>query len=81
MMITRVHKWGNSLGLRIPKTFAVEAHLASGAPVDLTVRDGILLVAPVRPPAYGLADLLSKVTADNVQGSIDTGSACGRESW
>ena len=39
-MRVRVQKWGNSLALRIPKSFASETALASGAEVDLTIEDG-----------------------------------------
>jgi len=36
-MQTKVQKWGNSLGLRIPKSFAVEAQMEAGSTVDLSV--------------------------------------------
>ena len=41
-MRMKVQKWGNSLGLRIPKPFAVEMGLADDAEVDLSVADGAL---------------------------------------
>lgn len=39
-MKTRVLKWGNSLALRIPKSFAIEAGLCEGAPVELALVEG-----------------------------------------
>jgi antitoxin MazE len=45
-MQTKIQKWGNSLGLRIPRSFAAEAQVEEGATVDLSVEDGRLLVRP-----------------------------------
>ena len=39
-MKTRVQKWGNSLALRIPKSFAVEAGLRANAAVELSLVEG-----------------------------------------
>jgi hypothetical protein len=36
-MQTRIQKWGNSLGLRIPRSIAAEAQMREGATVDLSV--------------------------------------------
>ena len=43
-MQTKVQKWGNSLGLRIPKSFAEQAGVEAGSEVDLSVEDGELIV-------------------------------------
>jgi virulence-associated protein VagC len=45
-MKTRIQKWGNSLALRIPKSFAAESHLEQGMLVDVSLHDGKLLVTP-----------------------------------
>ena len=39
-MKTRVQKWGNSLALRIPKSFAAEAGLHADAAVELSLVEG-----------------------------------------
>jgi antitoxin MazE len=43
-MKTRVHKWGNSLALRIPKSFADQAGLRENALVELTLNRSKLIV-------------------------------------
>ena len=43
-MQTKVQKWGNSLGLRIPKSFAEQAGVEAGSEVDLSVEDAFKLV-------------------------------------
>ena len=80
-MRTRVQKWGNSLALRIPKSFAVEIGLSENLAVDLCVADGRLVVQPHCEKPLCLADLLSGVTAENVHGEWETGPAVGREVW
>ncbi len=80
-MRTKIQKWGNSLGLRIPKSFAEEAHIHAGSTVDLSMDDGRLIVRRLRVPPYRLEDLLSKVTKDNLHEEVPTREAVGREAW
>jgi antitoxin MazE len=80
-MKTRVQKWGNSLALRIPKSFAAEAGLQENAPVDLSLVDGKLIVQPVAPQPPTLEELLRGVTDQNLHREWDTGPAAGREVW
>jgi antitoxin MazE len=80
-MRTRVQKWGNSLALRIPKSFAVEVGLEHDAPVDVSLIDGKLIVAPVIEPALTLEHLLAQVTEHNLHHEVDTGPAIGNEAW
>jgi antitoxin MazE len=78
---TRIQKWGNSLAVRIPKSFAAETHLEHGALVDIALVDGKLLVTPLPPPAVTLEELLQGVTPENLHREVDTGPAIGREVW
>lgn len=80
-MQTKIQRWGNSLGLRIPRSFAEEAGVAAGSEVDLSVHDGDLIVKPARRKAYRLKDLLRKVTARNIHAEVDTSGPIGREVW
>jgi antitoxin MazE len=80
-MKTRVQKWGNSLALRIPKSFAQEAGLRPNAAVELSLVDGALVVQPIAPQSLTLDDLLRGVTDDNLPGDWDTGPAVGKEVW
>jgi antitoxin MazE len=80
-MHTKIQKWGNSLGLRIPRSFAAEAQVEDGSIVDLSVERGTLLVRPIRPRKYVLTALLKKVTSQNAHGEVSTGDPGGREAW
>ena len=80
-MRTRVRRWGNSLGLRIPKSFAAEACIEDGSMVDLSLDEGVLLVRVVRDPGLELDQLLEGINEENLHGESDTGPAVGREDW
>jgi antitoxin MazE len=80
-MKTKILKWGNSLGLRIPKAFAVEARMKEGSPVDLTLEDGKLVVRPARDRDLDLQALVNAITPGNLHGEIDTGTPSGKEVW
>ena len=80
-MESRVQKWGNSLALRIPKPLATEVGLADNSAVELSLRDGRLIITPLVKPKASLASLLSQVTEKNKHHEIDTGPAVGGEVW
>jgi antitoxin MazE len=40
---TRIVKWFNSLGLRIPQVFAAEIRVAAGTEVELSLEEGQIL--------------------------------------
>ena len=80
-MKTRVQKWGNSLALRTPKSFAEEAGLHADAAVELSLVNGRLVVQPIRPQPLTLEELLRGITDDNLPGEWETGPAVGKEVW
>lgn len=80
-MITRVRKWGNSLGIRIPRALAAAARVQEGGEVELAVRAGRLTVRRVGPRAerIDLGTLLRGVTRKNLHREVDFGAPMGRE--
>lgn len=80
-MTTKIQQWGNSLALRIPKAFAVEAKLHKGAVVDVSEEDGKIIITPVKKKDITLKNLLSGVTKENIHGEISTGKKVGKEIW
>ncbi len=80
-MKTRVQKWGNSLALRIPKSFATEVGLRTDSSVDVTLVKGKLVIAPIVKRELTLKALLAQVTDNNLHHEVDTGSAVGSEAW
>ena len=81
-MKTRLQRWGNSLGIRIPKAFAEETGMDTGSLVDLSVDSrGRLVIEPVRGPKYELSALLDGITDENLHTEVSTGRRRGREAW
>jgi antitoxin MazE len=80
-MRTKVRKWGNSLGVRIPKAFAEEAAVGEGSTVDVSVAEGRIVVTPLAPRRYTLEKLLLGITPENRHAEIDSGTPRGREAW
>lgn len=79
----KVQKWGNSLALRIPASFAKEISLFEGGSVDLSVKNGGLFLLPVKKPRkkYSLSSLLDGISEKNLHSEIDTGDCQGAEIW
>lgn len=80
-MKTRVQKWGNSLALRIPKSFATEVGLGIDTSVEMSLEEGKLVIVPVAEPQFTLEQLLTQVTEENVHTETDTRHAVGKEAW
>jgi antitoxin MazE len=81
MMRTRIQKWGNSLAVRIPKSFAAEVGLVDDSMVDVRVADGQVVIVPVMPVPYTLDALLADVTDDNRHHEVPAEPAMGDEVW
>ena len=80
-MQIQVQKWGNSLAIRIPKSFAKETNINKGTVVDLSLSDGKLVATPLTKEKYSLTQLLNEITDENIHEEIDTGDAVGKEIW
>lgn len=77
---TQVSRWGNSLGLRLPKSVAQEAQLGEGDNVDVSVDNGVIVIRPSRP-RYSLDELVKRISPKNRHGESDWGAPEGHEMW
>jgi antitoxin MazE len=80
-MVTKIQKWGNSPGLRIPKTFVAETGVEEESSVDISLEENRLVISPIRDKQYRLFGLLSLVRQDHRHWEISTGNAVGRGIW
>ena len=80
-MQTKITKWGNSLALRIPKSFALNANLKQNELVDLSIEKEKIIITPINEKEYSLKELLDQVTESNLHGEFDTGKPVGKEIW
>ncbi len=79
-MKTQVGKWGNSLAVRIPGTYAKEPGLNEGVELEITRLNGGLLLRR-RKHEYTLAELLAQIKPENLHGETEWGQAAGGEAW
>jgi antitoxin MazE len=80
-MQTKIQKWGNSLALRIPKSFALNVNLKQNALVNMSIDKGKIIISPIAQKEYSLEELLKDVSENNLHGEIDTGAPAGKEIW
>ena len=82
-MVTRIQKWGNSQGLRLAKQVLEEAHISVGEDVDVTTRDGLIVISPARRVRgkRSLQELVSRIPEDYNLEETDWGKPLGKEVW
>jgi len=82
-MVTKVQKWGNSQGLRLARQVLEDAHISVGDDVDVTARDGLIVIAPVRRVRgrQSLKELVSRIPKNYETAETDWGTPVGREVW
>ncbi|MBY0358693.1 MAG: AbrB/MazE/SpoVT family DNA-binding domain-containing protein [Candidatus Obscuribacterales bacterium] len=78
-MESRVKKWGNSLGIRIPSSLAKEIDIDEDELVELSVERGNLIMR--KSQRYELNDLLAQIDPENLHHETKTGQAVGKEEW
>jgi len=81
MAITRIQKWGNSYGLRIPKNIMDEMALGPGTRLDIQQEQGRIVLTPIQEPKVSLDELLEQITPENLHGEMDWGVSAGKEAW
>jgi antitoxin MazE len=77
-------KWGKSLALRIPATFAKQIGATAGKRAEMSIEDDALIVKTVRPKRrrrYRLEELVEHITKENRHAATDWGAAVGNEVW
>ena len=79
-MTTTIQRWGNSLAVRIPKAFALEAGLAEDTEVEIGVNDGAIVVRPARKE-WSLDELIDGINSSNIHREATWGRRAGREAW
>ena len=80
-MIATVQKWGNSLGVRIPKTIAEDSAMRVGSAVEMMVQNGRVILEPKKTRKYHLGAMLKSVTSKNMHSEFDAGMPTGKEVW
>jgi antitoxin MazE len=82
-MLAKIQKWGNSQGIRLAKNLLADAQLGVGDEVDITVKDGIIIVTPAKRirGRHNLKDLVARIPENYQAGEVDWGEPVGKEVW
>lgn len=78
-MSVKIQKWGNSLGVRIPKTIIEKVNLSENSEVEIESKNGTIVIFPAKKQ-YSLDSLLEQITKSNLHSEEDFKSE-GKEVW
>lgn len=78
-MSAKIQKWGNSLGVRIPKSIIEKANLNENSEVEIENKDGAIIIFP-RQKKLSLDTLLSQISKNNLHQESDD-EVEGNEVW
>ncbi len=78
-MSVKIKKWGNSLGVRIPKTVIEKVNLSENSVVEIESKNGTIVIFPSKKE-YLLNTLLDQITKNNLHTEEEFKSV-GKEVW
>lgn len=76
----KISRWGNSLGVRIPKQLAEIIELQEGDNVEIYQKDNTLVLVPQKKQ-YSLNQLLEGMNDSHLHPEMDWGEPVGNEPW
>lgn len=78
-MKAHIEKWGNSLGLRVPKNFANKMNIKKGSYVNIELQDNRLIISYEDTE---LDILVNQITDDNRHSEVfNDDNFVGKEVW
>jgi len=77
-MQVQVARWGNSLGVRLPRELALRLGIAEGSRVEMQAERDRIVISVARP-VYTLEELLVGMTPTAMREAFDWGEDRGRE--
>jgi antitoxin MazE len=64
-MAVKIQKWGNSLGVRIPKNIIEQVNFSENSEVEVESKNGTIVIFPAQKK-YSLNSLLDQITKKNL---------------
>lgn len=71
-MSTTAQKWGNSLGIRLPKSLAEKHGVVNGSQIEFHEKEDGILIKPVEKD-LSLEEMLEQITDENRHDYIEFG--------
>lgn len=73
-----LRRWGNSLGIRIPRSFLRQAGMEEGTPLEIRLQGDSIVISK---PKFELSSLLAGITNRNRHGELFDSKPAGKEAW
>jgi antitoxin MazE len=80
-METSIKKWGNSLGVRLPKKMTERHAFRDGSRVMVTETETGITIETIKEPARTLDEMVERITKNNLPGELEWGDRIGNEVW
>lgn len=78
-MIIKTALWGNSIGVRIPRTLARKKGIDVDSAVEIDETDDGVIIKPAGKKEYSLKELVKGITPQNRHNEVDFGHPIGKE--
>ena len=79
-MTAIISKWGNSQGLRLPKSIIEDLNLSIGDKIKITTENNKVILEPVKKKKYDIRELVKKVPKD-YKAYEEFEAKVGKEEW
>jgi len=80
-MVSRVQKWGNSQGLRLPKHVLESADIGVGDEVEVIPQEGQITIKKISRRKFDLAEMVSRMPRHYKAREESFGEPVGKEAW
>jgi antitoxin MazE len=80
-MVSRIQKWGNSQGLRLPKHILEDADISIGDNVEVIPQEGQIVIKKVSRRKFDLAEMVSRMPRNYKVREESFGKPVGKEEW
>jgi len=78
-MTTKIQKWGNSYGIRLPKDLLDSGVFSIGATLELKTKGKEVILKEVKKPKLTLKEVMAKIPKGSFGELIDWGPDVGNE--
>lgn len=78
-MTTKVSKWGNSLGVRLPKNIVDSLHIGNGSEVKIERNNATIVITPKEKMVFTVEDLIVGMTEEGVLDQFEPLKSIGKE--
>ena len=80
-MEARLQKWGNSAGIRIPKSFLKTLNLNTNDEVNISMEEDKIIISKINKKRISLKNRIKKYTGQNLSKDFKWDDNRGREIW